>query len=163
MPKAKEPLNGARIKELRKALDLPQVQVAKRSGGVIDRLIVLAVEKGINKATSNRTRKALADGLGLSVNELVEYSNGNMLLSEAEARARKGLAKKPLDTDGLPAELVNALEFARTSGDYPDETLESAVQTGRKGRKLTQDEWLTWLREQRDGPGDQAQRHRSGT
>lgn len=61
---------------IRSALGLSQAQLAKRAE--LDRIEILNVEKGRNKASSARIRDGLARGFGLSIEETSAGLDGHL-------------------------------------------------------------------------------------
>jgi transcriptional regulator with XRE-family HTH domain len=83
---------GERFKALRKRLGLTQDDVAK---GGLRRTEVTDVEKGRNKATSDRVVSALARGFGVSA-DVVKALRDNMIDVERAAESAKPLPNAPV-------------------------------------------------------------------
>lgn len=73
------------VKALRDALGLTQEQVADAGG--IDRTDVSKVETGWNHGSSNRVRRALAAGLGLSRDDMDDFMDGRLAVADAVERS----------------------------------------------------------------------------
>jgi len=76
------------VKGLRVALGLTQEQVAFAGG--IDRTDISKVEMGRNKGSSNRIRRALATGLGLSRDDMDAFMAGDLPIEAAVGRSAIG-------------------------------------------------------------------------
>jgi transcriptional regulator with XRE-family HTH domain len=70
-----------RIREMRHELGLSQEQLAVKMG--INRLYVLRLENGMNKATSHAMRKALAKGFDLDIDVLERLLRGDLTVKTA--------------------------------------------------------------------------------
>lgn len=82
---------GDAVRALREALGLTQEQVAE-GGGEIDRIDVSKVETGLNQASSNRVRRGLAAGLGLSRDDMDKLVEGDLSVEAALERSTRRAA-----------------------------------------------------------------------
>lgn len=78
---------GERVRALRKAVGLTQEQVAIAAG--LERVEVVQIETGKNKATSARMQKGLAKSFHLSVDEIGRVLSGALDTEPAAALYRK--------------------------------------------------------------------------
>lgn len=78
-----------RVRALREALDLTQLQVAER-GGLNGQAEVGKVESGANKASSHRARSGLAQGFGLDKADFNAYLDGAVTLTDVLAKVKSG-------------------------------------------------------------------------
>lgn len=74
------PPSAVVVRELRSALKLSQAALAERAN--VDRVEIIAVEKGRNKATSDRMRDGLARAFGLRIEDLRRALQGEMSPAE---------------------------------------------------------------------------------
>lgn len=83
---------AARVKALRDALGLSQEALADRAFADRPeeqrRVYLSKIETGANKASSYGVRAALAQGFGLSVDDMVAYLTGQLDVAEAVRRVR---------------------------------------------------------------------------
>jgi transcriptional regulator with XRE-family HTH domain len=76
-----------RVREMRKALGLTQEGLAKAAG--LNRIEIMKVERGTNKASSHRMRCALASGFGLSREDSDDLLEGRITVRTALGRRMK--------------------------------------------------------------------------
>lgn len=89
-----------RVRTMRVALGLTQQQLANR--GQIDRSYVVHTENGRNKATGIITRRGLARGLALDMDELDALFDGSLDMETAIRRAKVRIAREPAVNDTDP-------------------------------------------------------------
>ncbi|WP_437958561.1 helix-turn-helix domain-containing protein [Sorangium sp. So ce119] len=77
-----------RLKALRKAMQLTQEQLAERSG--LRRTELPRLEGGSNKGSSLAIRQALADGFGLTLDQINAYLDGLASLQETVDLIKQG-------------------------------------------------------------------------
>lgn len=80
---------GEKVRALRKALGLTQMQLAERSGGAVVQGEIAKVESGRNKLSTYELRSNLAQALGLSLESLRAYLDGEIELRAVVAQAGK--------------------------------------------------------------------------
>lgn len=82
-----------RLRELRKALGLTQQELADRAG--LERVEVVNLESGRNKATALRILRGLAKGFALSLQDMADFIDGSLTTEEARARISDPEADTP--------------------------------------------------------------------
>ena len=83
---------------IRRRLEISQQELARRAG--VERVEIIAVEKGRNRATSARVSNGLARGFGLSTEMMELVLRGDVSAQQAiGAMCAAGLVDVPLPTD----------------------------------------------------------------
>lgn len=89
---------GERFKALRKALGWSTAEVARRTGGLLDRRIVERIESGAYKLSSDKQRRGLSVAFGLSRGEIDALIDDELSVDSAIAIARNKSDTLPFPT-----------------------------------------------------------------
>lgn len=119
-----------RVRALRTKLKLTQMDVAARSGGLLDQGRVAKIESGRNKMSTRASQLAMAKGLGLSPSDFDAYLDGSLPIVDAVARAKGATPppgprvereSAPGDTDGSPFGDSLSFAFDAKAGHRPED------------------------------------------
>lgn len=110
---------GTRLRLLRESLEMTQEDVSERSvdqdGRIIRRIEVGHVESGRNMASTRRIRAGLARAFGTSEDELFEYLEGRLPLTEY-AKLRNRARRPVLRSDERKSPREQAIELVIADG-----------------------------------------------
>jgi transcriptional regulator with XRE-family HTH domain len=93
---------GERFRALRKALGLSTAEVAKRTGGLLDRRYVERIETGGYKLSSERQRKGLSIAYGLTRSEIDAFIENQITIDAAIAIAKGKTVEVPFRSSAAP-------------------------------------------------------------